>query len=149
MPHQSGVKTMKKSFLLDSGRVVRTAFCGYIIDKLDHQCYLVYLEGSAVACWEGNSLEKAKEWVSANIQNKRKCNGGERNPLTKSQTALLETIELLTQSLEMPPTVKELADALSIKPSSVHELLKRLEDKGYIQRQPRKARCLKIIRTKE
>ncbi len=59
--------------------------------------------------------------------------------LTEAQTNLLNAITHLMQSLGVPPTVKELADAISIQPPSVHELLKRLEAKGYIRRKPRKA----------
>lgn len=67
--------------------------------------------------------------------------------LTEAQTNLLNAITQLMQSLGVPPTVKELADALSIRPPSVHELLKRLEDKGYIRRKPRKARSLEILKS--
>jgi repressor LexA len=67
--------------------------------------------------------------------------------LTEAQTNLLNAITQLMQSLGVPPTVKELADALSIQPPSVHELLKRLEAKGYIRRKPRKARSLEILKS--
>jgi len=66
--------------------------------------------------------------------------------LTESQTNLLNTITRLRQQLGVPPTVKELADALSIRPPSVHEALKRLEEKGYIRRAARKARSLEVIK---
>jgi Mn-dependent DtxR family transcriptional regulator len=39
-------------------------------------------------------------------------------------------IERLKDSMGMAPTVKEIADALSIRPPSVHEALRRLEEKG-------------------
>ena len=67
--------------------------------------------------------------------------------LTETQTNLLNAITQLRQSLGEPPTVKELADLLCIKPPSVHELLKRLEEKGYIRRTPRKARSLEILKS--
>lgn len=67
--------------------------------------------------------------------------------LTEAQTSLLNAITQLMHSLGVPPTVKELADALSIQPPSVHELLKRLEAKGYIRRKPRKARSLEILKS--
>ena len=66
--------------------------------------------------------------------------------LTQSQTKLLQAIERLKQSMGMSPTVKEIADELSIRPPSVHEALKRLEKKGYICRIPNKARSLEIIK---
>lgn len=67
--------------------------------------------------------------------------------LTKAQINLLNAITKLKESLGVPPTVKELADAISIQPPSVHELLKRLEAKGYIRRKPRKARSLEILKS--
>jgi repressor LexA len=76
-----------------------------------------------------------------------KTNGELMQRLTDAQTNLLNAITQLMQSLGVPPTVKELADALSIQPPSVHELLKRLEAKGYIRRKPRKARSLEILKS--
>jgi len=66
--------------------------------------------------------------------------------LSKSQQTLLQAIERLKLAMGMTPTVKEIADELSIKPPSVHEALKRLEEKGYIRRTPRKARSLEVIK---
>lgn len=67
--------------------------------------------------------------------------------LTESQANLLNAILRLRQQMGVPPTVKELADALSIQPPSVHEGLKRLEEKGYIRRTARKARSLAVIKS--
>lgn len=67
--------------------------------------------------------------------------------LTGSQANLLNAITRLRQQMGVPPTVKELADALSIQPPSVHEGLKRLEEKGYIRRMARKARSLEVIKS--
>lgn len=66
--------------------------------------------------------------------------------LTQAQNNLLQAIERLKQAMGMTPTVKEIADELSIQPPSVHEALKRLEEKGYIRRTPRKARSLEVIK---
>ena len=66
--------------------------------------------------------------------------------LTESQTNLLNAITRLRESHGVPPTVKEIADLLSIQPPSVHEALKRLEEKGVIRRTPRKARSLEIVK---
>lgn len=66
--------------------------------------------------------------------------------LTESQTNLLNAITRLRESHGVPPTVKEIADVLSIQPPSVHEALKRLEEKGVIRRTPRKARSLEIVK---
>ncbi len=65
--------------------------------------------------------------------------------LTLPQQALLATIERLIKSLRMSPTVQEIADELGIRAPSVHEALHRLEDKGYIRRQPRKSRSIEIV----
>jgi repressor LexA len=67
--------------------------------------------------------------------------------LTKTQINLLNAITKLKESLGMSPTVKEIADELSIQPPSVHEALRRLEEKGYIRRAPRKARSIEIIKS--
>jgi repressor LexA len=66
--------------------------------------------------------------------------------LTHTQHGLLQMIERLKDSMGMAPTVKEIADALSIRPPSVHEALQRLEEKGYIRRAPRKARSIEVIK---
>lgn len=67
--------------------------------------------------------------------------------LTKSQRILLETIhEFLTRN-GFPPTTRELADLLEIKAPSVHEQLRKLEEKGYIRKSPGKARCIEILKT--
>ena len=66
--------------------------------------------------------------------------------LTKAQINLLNAITKLKESLGVPPTVKEIADTLSIQPPSVHEALKRLEEKGIIRRTPRKARSLEVLK---
>lgn len=67
--------------------------------------------------------------------------------LTQAQQNLLQAIERLKNAMGMSPTVKEIADALSIQPPSVHEALRRLEEKGYIRRAPRKARSIEIIKS--
>ena len=67
--------------------------------------------------------------------------------LTQSQAKLLQAIGSLKGTMGMSPTVKEIADELSMKPPSVHEALKRLEKKGYIYRIPNKARSIEIIKS--
>jgi repressor LexA len=67
--------------------------------------------------------------------------------LTQAQQNLLQAIERLKQAMGMSPTVKEIAEELSIQPPSVHEALRRLEEKGYIRRTPRKARSIEIIKS--
>lgn len=66
--------------------------------------------------------------------------------LTAAQESVLTAISAFKDRRGLAPTVQELADMLSIQPPSVHEQLQRLEEKGYIQREPRKARTLHVIR---
>lgn len=65
--------------------------------------------------------------------------------LTNAQNRLLQAIERLKRNMGMAPTVQELATELDVKAPSVFEGLKRLEDKGYIRRQARKARSIEIL----
>jgi len=65
--------------------------------------------------------------------------------LTNAQNTLLQAIERLKRAMGMSPTVQELAVELGVKAPSVFEGLKRLEDKGYIRRQARKARSIEIL----
>lgn len=66
--------------------------------------------------------------------------------LTNAQNTLLQAVERLKRTMGMSPTVQELAVELGLKAPSVFEGLKRLEDKGYIRRQARKARSIEILR---
>ena len=45
-----------------------------------------------------------------------------------------------------PPTIKDLAEILGISGTSVHDQVKRLIGKGYLRREPGKARVLTVIR---
>ncbi|OSM04175.1 putative SOS-response transcriptional repressor, LexA [Magnetofaba australis IT-1] len=45
----------------------------------------------------------------------------------------------------MPPTVQEIAEALGMKTPSAHEQVKKMEQKGFLQRTPRKPRSIKIV----
>ena len=65
--------------------------------------------------------------------------------LTNAQNTLLQAIERLKRAMGMSTTVQELAVELGVKAPSVFEGLKRLEDKGYIRRQARKARSIEIL----
>lgn len=67
--------------------------------------------------------------------------------LTPTQEAALRAISMYKDQHGVAPTVQELADVLDIQPPSAYELLVRLQDKGYIQREPRKARTLTIVKT--
>lgn len=66
--------------------------------------------------------------------------------LTPAQETMLRAITAFKDRRGVAPTVQELADVLSIQPPSAHELLRRLEEKGYIQREPRKARMMTVVK---
>lgn len=67
--------------------------------------------------------------------------------LTSTQEAALRAISMYKDRHGVAPTVQELADVLEIQPPSAYELLIRLQEKGYIQREPRKARTLTIVKS--
>jgi len=65
--------------------------------------------------------------------------------LTPRQQQIFDWMKGFIHQHRMPPTVREIGDAFGIKSSSVFDLLKALERKGYIRREPRKARCIVIL----
>jgi repressor LexA len=68
--------------------------------------------------------------------------------LTARQQQILEWIKDFIRQHRMPPTVREIGAAFGIKSSSVFDQLKALERKGWITREPRKARFLIVRRRK-
>nr|CRH06175.1 LexA repressor [Candidatus Magnetococcus massalia] len=58
---------------------------------------------------------------------------------------MMDAIQAFMDEHGISPTVQELADALEIKGATVHEQLRKLVEKGYLRRMPRKARSLEII----
>jgi repressor LexA len=66
--------------------------------------------------------------------------------LTECQRrTLLEVRDYIVQH-RFPPTVQELADALGISTASVHAQINQLVRKGFLNREPRKARGLVVMR---
>jgi len=61
---------------------------------------------------------------------------------TPRQREVLDWVKTFIRDHGMPPTVREIGDALDIKSSSVFHLLKELERKGYVERVGRGARSL-------
>jgi len=66
--------------------------------------------------------------------------------LTPAQHRTLLAIQNHIKSQKVPPTMQELASALGINAASAHEHVNALVRKGYLKREPRKARCLTIQR---
>lgn len=67
--------------------------------------------------------------------------------LTKRQQEVLAGIRLIFQETGYPPTVRELGERLGLRSScTVQRHLEALERKGFIRRNPTKARTIEIMR---
>lgn len=70
--------------------------------------------------------------------------------LTKKQRDLLLFIHERLQETDVPPSFEEMKDALGLKSKSgIHRLISGLEERGYIERLPHRARALEIKRLPE
>lgn len=66
--------------------------------------------------------------------------------LTKRQNEIFEYIKHTVHSKGYPPSVREIGEAVGLASSStVHGHLSRLEEKGYIKRDPTKPRAIEIV----
>ncbi|MBE3597942.1 MAG: transcriptional repressor LexA [Limnochordaceae bacterium] len=66
--------------------------------------------------------------------------------LTPRQRQVLEFIRKMVQSRGYPPSVREIGEAVGLSSSStVHGHLARLEEKGYLRRDPTKPRAIEIL----
>lgn len=66
--------------------------------------------------------------------------------LTKRQNEIFEYIKQIVHSKGYPPSVREIGEAVGLASSStVHGHLSRLEEKGYIKRDPTKPRAIEIV----
>lgn len=65
--------------------------------------------------------------------------------LTDSQRKALRAVRDFMVRHNLPPTAQELADLLGMAPASAHELTTQLVHKGYLRREPRKARGLRMV----
>ncbi|WP_027717262.1 transcriptional repressor LexA [Desulfovirgula thermocuniculi] len=69
----------------------------------------------------------------------------EEQRLTPREKQILEIIKESVLSRGYPPSVREIGQATGLSSSStVHSYLKRLEQKGFLQRDPTKPRALKL-----
>ena len=67
------------------------------------------------------------------------------NPLTKRQSQILEFIDSAIRDKGYPPTVREIGQAVGLNsPSTVHNHLNTLQDKGYLRRDPTKNRAIEV-----
>lgn len=69
--------------------------------------------------------------------------------LTDSQRRALVEVQAFVDRHKFPPTVQELAEVLGISGASAHAQINQLARKGYIKREPRKARGLSVLREPE
>lgn len=66
--------------------------------------------------------------------------------LTPKQAAVLEIIKKNISQKGYPPSVREIGQAIGFSSSStVHSYLKKLEEKGYLRRDPTKPRAIEVI----
>lgn len=66
--------------------------------------------------------------------------------LTKRQSEIFKYIKQTVHSKGYPPSVREIGEAVGLASSStVHGHLSRLEEKGYIKRDPTKPRAIEIV----
>ena len=72
---------------------------------------------------------------------KRKTEG-----ITEPQARTLRAICQILDSTGLPPTVKELAEALGISHASAHEQITQLVLKGYVRKEAKKARSIVVIK---
>lgn len=66
--------------------------------------------------------------------------------ITACQLRMLKGIRELQARRGFPPTMRELGALLEVTPASAHQMIKQLERKGYVKREPRKARSLMVVR---
>jgi len=65
--------------------------------------------------------------------------------ITEPQRRTLNAIRSFIAKRGFPPTMQELGDILGIAAASAHEQVSQLVQKGYVRREPRKARSLEIL----
>ncbi len=83
---------------------------------------------------------------------KRKKGGPGRRPITsitEHQRRTLREIRDYIARKGYPPTIQELAEILGITHASTHAQVSQLVRKGYLRREPRKARGLAVVREPE
>lgn len=78
-------------------------------------------------------------------RNKKRPGPKPAKGLTKAQERLMATIRTFFADNGLPPTIKELADILSMAGPSVHEQINIMVRKGYLRRHPRRSRAIEIV----
>ncbi|HWI53066.1 MAG TPA: transcriptional repressor LexA [Symbiobacteriaceae bacterium] len=69
-----------------------------------------------------------------------------RTPLSEPQQRVLDYIREHISAKGFPPSVREIGEAVGLASSStVHGHLQRLEEKGYVRRDPTKPRAMEVV----
>jgi repressor LexA len=66
--------------------------------------------------------------------------------LTETQLRVLREVRDFIAQRGIPPTSKELAQVLGVSPATAHEQVGQLVRKGFVRREPRKARGIFLVR---
>ncbi len=69
--------------------------------------------------------------------------------ITEVQQRTLRELAAFIEWMGYPPTMSELGAKLGITSASAHNLIMQLERKGFVRREPRKARSLSVVREPE
>jgi hypothetical protein len=69
--------------------------------------------------------------------------------VTPTQGRYLAYIHAYTEGFGLPPAESEIAEAIGVSPPSVNQMMKALEKKGLIRRQPRVPRSIEILVPRE
>lgn len=69
--------------------------------------------------------------------------------LTETQLRVLRVVRDFIVQRSMPPTAKELAEILGVSSATAHEQVGQLVRKGFLRREPHKARGLVLVREPE
>ena len=73
----------------------------------------------------------------------------QEDQITDVQRRTLKEVREFIVSRKYPPTMNELGELLGVTAASAHQQVKQLERKGYVTREPRKARSLAVVREPE
>jgi repressor LexA len=79
------------------------------------------------------------------VQSKRGPGRPAVEELTAPQKRTLDELQRIITREKLPPTMQELAAAMGVTAASAHEQVSQLVRKGYLKREPRKARNLTIV----
>lgn len=66
--------------------------------------------------------------------------------ITDAERRTLAEVRDFIAQRGFPPTMSELGEQLGVAAASAHQLVRQLERKGFLRREPRKARSLSVVR---